>query len=196
MRRFIYLLHKRNRLEILAPAKLVRNPLPFLAAVVEVKHRSDRIAAESIEVNLAKPVERVCDQKVAHLVAAVVEDVRAPVRMFTFARIEMFVQRGAVESAQRPRIFRKVRRHPVHDHADAMLMQVVDQVTKIVRLTVTSRRCVVVSNLVTPRWTIRMFFKWQKLDVREAHLSDIVGERLSHFTIRERTIPFCRVSSP
>ena len=45
-----------------------------------------------------EPVERVREQKVAHFVAAVVENVGAPIRMLAFARIEMFIQRGAVET--------------------------------------------------------------------------------------------------
>ena len=35
-----------------------------------------------------------------------------------------------------------------------------------------------------------MFFERKKLDVREAHLLDVLGERLSHFAVRERTIVF------
>jgi hypothetical protein len=52
--------------------------------------------------------------------------------MLAFARVEMLVQRRAVEAAERPRVFRKVRRDPVHDHADAALVQIVDEITQIV----------------------------------------------------------------
>src|SRR6185436_6785803 len=108
MRRFIQLLQKCKRFQVLAAAKLIRHPLPFLAAVVEVKHRGDRINTQTVDMKLAKPVERIRKQKIAHLVTAVVEDVRAPIRMFAFARIEMFVQSGAVESAESPRVLWKV----------------------------------------------------------------------------------------
>src|ERR1044071_1097673 len=33
-----------------------------------------------------------------------------------------------------------------------------------------------------------MFFEWQKLDVCEAHLLDVVGKRLGHLTVSERAI--------
>ena len=85
----------------------------------------------------AQPVERVRDQKVPHFVAAIVENVSAPVRMLTFARIFMLVERGAVESSQRECIFGKMRRHPVHDHADARFVKMIDEKAKVVRRPVT-----------------------------------------------------------
>src|SRR5262249_23009517 len=134
---FIQLLQKRNRFEVLAPAKLVRYPLTFLAAVVEIKHRRDCIDAQSIDVKLVEPVQRIRDEEVAYFIATVVEDVRAQTGMLTVARGEMLVQSRAIEAAERPRVFRKVGRNPVHDHADAALVQVVDQITQIVGLAVT-----------------------------------------------------------
>ncbi len=89
-----------------------------------------------------------------------------------------------------------MRGHPIHDHADSLLVEVIDQVTEIVRFTVACGRRVVVSDLIAPRWSIGMFFEWQKLHVGEAHLLDVVGERLRHFTIRKRTILFFDLSPP
>src|SRR5687767_2821408 len=109
MRDFVQFFQKRDRFEVLATAKSVRHPLAFVAAVVEIKHRRDRIHAQSIDVKLLEPVERVGEQKITYLVAAVVEDVSAPIRMLAFARIEMLVQRGTVETPERPRVFRKMR---------------------------------------------------------------------------------------
>src|SRR5215218_4993882 len=63
-------------------------------------------------------------------------------------------------------------------------------------LTVTSRWRVVVSDLVAPRWPIRMFFEWKKLHVCETHFADVVGQRLSHLTISERTVLVFHLSSP
>src|SRR5689334_8575423 len=116
--------------------------------------------------------------------------------MLALARIEMLVQRRAVEASQSPRDFRKVRRHPIHDHADAVAMQVVDEVTQVVRLAVTRGRRIVITDLITPRWSIRMFLEWQKLDVREAHLLHVSRERLGHFAISERPVLFLDLSPP
>ena len=76
---------------------------------------------------LLQPEHRVRDQEGPNLVAAVVEDQRAPVAMLAHARVGMLVQRRAVEERESVRVLREVRRHPVHDHADAILMACIDQ---------------------------------------------------------------------
>src|SRR2546425_12690594 len=80
----------------------------------------------------AQPVKSICNQKIAHFVTAIVENVSTPITMLTFARVEMLVKRGAIETSECKRIFRKMRRHPIHDHADSVLMKMIDQQTKIV----------------------------------------------------------------
>ncbi len=80
----------------------------------------------------AQPEQRVRNQEISHLVAAVIEDVGAPVGMLAFARIEMFIERGTVKAPQRKCIFRKMRRHPIHNHADPFLMKMIDKKTKII----------------------------------------------------------------
>ena len=70
------------------------------------------------------------DEEVLHLRAAEVEHVRAPVRLVAAARVGVLVQRLAVEACERERVAREVGRHPVEDHADARLVQPVDEVTQ------------------------------------------------------------------
>ena len=67
-----------------------------------------------------QPEQRVGDQERADLVAAVVEDQRAPVAMLALARVGMLVERGAVEEDEAVRILGEMRGHPVDDHADAV----------------------------------------------------------------------------
>ncbi len=71
------------------------------------------------------------EEEVADLVAAVVEDHRAPVGMLALARVFVLVEGGAVEAAQAVAIAREVGRHPVEDHADAVLMAVIDEVHEV-----------------------------------------------------------------
>src|SRR6186713_3091068 len=99
--------------DVLAAAVAVRNPLPFLARIIEVEHRGDGVDAQAVDMELAQPVERVGEQEVADLVAAVVEDQRAPVAMFSLPGIGMLVERGAVESRQRVCVLRKMSGDPV-----------------------------------------------------------------------------------
>ena len=105
---------------------------PSLARVVEVEHRGHGVDADAVDVVLAQPEQRVGDQEVADLVAAVVEDQRAPVGVRAAARVGVLVQRGAVEAGQREVVAREVRGHPVEDHADAGLVQAVDELAEVV----------------------------------------------------------------
>src|SRR5258708_935499 len=62
------------RFKILSTAEEIGDPGTGRAAVVEIEHRSDRIYAQTINVVLLDPEERVGQQKIVNLVAAVVED--------------------------------------------------------------------------------------------------------------------------
>ena len=69
--------------QILPAAEAVWNPLPLLAGVVQVKHRSNGIYSQTVHVVFLQPEERVADEEIFYLVAAIVEDERAPVLMFS-----------------------------------------------------------------------------------------------------------------
>src|ERR1041384_2994721 len=119
MHRLRQLFQELNRSQVLAPAVLVRHPTSVRATVIEIEHRGDSLHAQAINVALLDPEERVGDQEIAHGIAPVVEDVCAPIWMLAFARIEMFIERRAVEAPKRESIFRKMCGHPIHDDAEA-----------------------------------------------------------------------------
>ena len=135
---------------MLAPTLVVRRPLAGPTRVVAIQHRCDRVDAQPVDVELVEPVQRVGDQEVAHLVAAVVEHIRAPVGMLTALRVGMLVQRGAVETAEAPVVAWEMRRHPVDDDADPSLVKCVDESPDPVGLTETGGRGVVAGHLVAP----------------------------------------------
>ena len=172
----VHLLQERHRLEVLAAAVLVRHPLAVLARVVEVEHRGDGVDAQPVDVELLEPVERVGDEEVAHLGAAEVEDVRAPVRLLAAPRVGVLVQRRAVEAGQRPLVLREVRGHPVDDDADAGLVQRVDQVAEVVGGAEARRRRVVRRDLVAPGAAERVLGDRHQLDVGEAQVLHVVDE--------------------
>ena len=130
--RRVHLLQELDRLEVLPAPVLVRRPATFRTRVVQIEHRCDRIHPQAVDVELLQPVQRVGDQEVADLGAAEVEHVGAPVELLAAARIGVLVERGAVESAQRPRVLGEVRGHPVDDHTDTGPVQRVDQVAELV----------------------------------------------------------------
>ena len=118
MRQRVQPLQELDRLEVLAAAEAVGNPLAFAPRVVEVQHRRDRVHAQAVDVILLEPEQRVRQQEVPDLVAAVVEDERAPVLVLALPRIGVLVERGAVEARQTVLVLGKVSRHPVEDDAE------------------------------------------------------------------------------
>ena len=149
---------------------------PCFARVVEVEHRRDGVDAQPVDVELLQPVQRVGDEEVAHLPAAEVEDVGAPLGMLATRRVGVLVQRRPVEARQRPVVLGEVGRHPVQDHADAGLVQPVDQQLKLVGVAEPRGRCEVRRHLVAPRTAERVLHDRQQLDVGEAEIGDVVDQ--------------------
>ena len=100
----VELLQEIDRFEILAAAVSIRRPLAVLARVVEIDHRGDRVHAQAVDVILLDPEQRIRDQEIAHFVAAVVEDLRAPLRVLAAPRIGVLVQVRAVELGEPVRV--------------------------------------------------------------------------------------------
>ena len=192
----VHLLQEVDRLEVLAATELVRHPLAFLAGVVEVQHRRDGIDAQTVDVELLHPVQRAREEEVADLVPSEVEHERAPVGMLALARIGVLVQRGAVETSQRPLVLREVRGHPVDDHADALGVERVDEHTEVVRRSVARRRRVVRGDLIPPGPTERVLGHRHQLDVGEAEIGDVVGQLLGELEVGQRTIAVLRHAPP
>ena len=115
-------LSEADGLQVLAPAELVGQPVARLAAVVEIEHRGHGVDPQAVDVVLVEPEQGVGDEEVADLVAAVVEDQRAPVAMLAAAGIGMLVQGRAVELPQAVAVAGEVGGHPVEDHADVVLV--------------------------------------------------------------------------
>ena len=176
MHRLRQLFQELYRFQVLAPAVFVRQPAPIRATVIEIEHRGDRINAQAINVAFLNPEERVGDQKIAHRIAPIVEDVRAPIWMLAFAWIEMFIECRAVEAPKRESVFRKVCWHPIHDHAEAAPVQIVNEKTKIVRRAEARGRRIVVRNLIAPRATV-----WMTLERQEDIAPRSKSRPIAHF---------------
>ena len=179
----VRLLEEVDGLEVLAPAVDVRVPLAGLAAVVEVEHRGDGVHAQRVDVVLVHPEAGVGHEEVAHLAPAEVEHVGAPVGVLAAGRIRILVQRRAVEAAEGERVLREVRGHPVHDHADAGLMELVDQILELVGRAEAGVHGVVAGDLVAPRPGERVLRERHELDVRESHGLDVRHELVGELVV-------------
>ena len=130
--------------------------MPEFSAFDEVEHRRDGVHAQAVDVVTVEPEQRARDEVVEHLRAPKVEHRGAPVRMEALPRVGVLVEGGAVEMREAVRVHRKVGGHPVEDHADAVLMHVIDEIHEIFRATKPTRRREVTGHLVSPRNIERM----------------------------------------
>ena len=67
--------------------------------------------AQSVDAELFQPVQRAAGEEAHHFVAAEVRDQRAPIAVLAFARVGVFVERGAVEAAEAVGVAREMRPH-------------------------------------------------------------------------------------
>ena len=143
---------------------------------------------------LVQPEERVGDEEVAHLVAAVVEDVRSPVGVLALARVGVLVERGAVEAGQAPVVLREVRRDPVDDDADARLVESIDEIAEVVGVTESGGRGEVAADLIAPRGGERVLGDRQQFDVGEPEPSRRASANWSAASrVRESGLPRAEV---
>src|ERR1700693_690735 len=95
---------------------------------------------------------------------------------------------GAIEVSQAVGVGRKVRRHPVQDDGDAMLMQVVDQIHEILWRAVARCGGEIASGLVSPGTIERMFHHRQEFHMSKSHALDILREPRRGLAVGQRTI--------
>ena len=186
--RAIQLLQKADRVAIVIAAVFVRYPLARFARIVAVQHRRDAVDAQAIDVIAVEPTDRRRDQKRAHLVATVVEDVARPIGMKTALRIRVLEQVRAIELAEPVRIGRKVRGNPIEDHADPRAMELVDHRHEIVRCAVPRGRREEAGDLVAPRSVEWMLHHGHQLDVRESECRTVCGELCTEIAIPEHFV--------
>ena len=134
----------------LAPV-CVGQPFALFAGIVEVKHRGDRIDAQPVDVEAIDPVKRVAIEEVGDLGAAEIVDRGVPVRLEAFARIGVFVERGAVKPRQPLFVGRKMRRDPVEDDAEARGVRSIDEARERRRIAETAGRAQTGRSAGSPR---------------------------------------------
>ncbi len=145
---------------------------------------------------LVQPEARGTDQKAAHLVASVIVDDAFPVRVHALPGVFMLVKMGSVEKHQAMFVAGKMRRHPVQDDADAVLVQVVDQKHEILRGAVAAGGCKEPQCLVSPGAVEGVLHYRQELHMGEPHGQHILGERSCHLRIGEKAVAVFRHPAP
>src|ERR1043166_527465 len=116
--------------------------------------------------------------------------------MLALARIFVFIQRSAVKSPECKSVFGKMRGHPIHDYANAVLVKMIDEKAQVVRRSIPRGRCIVSTDLITPRWPIRVFFQRQEFDMCKSICQNVAGKLRCDLAVGERTIFFFSNPAP
>ena len=166
----VQMLQEFHGLQILIAAVDVPGCILSLPSVVQIQHGRHRIHADTVCMIDICPEEGVCNQEVADLVAGIIEDQCAPVRMGSPVGIRILVERRAVKLAQSPGIPREVGRYPVQNDTDVLSVKIVYKVLKIRRTAVTGGGGIVAGNLVAPGFIQRMLHHRHQLHMRISFL--------------------------
>ena len=151
MNDFVRLTEEIDRFKVFASAVLIRYPFPIFAGVIEVKHRGYGIYTEAIDVIAFAPGKCTSDKETSDFVTTVVKNQSAPVLVKTLTWISVLVESRTVKFRKCKTISRKVSRHPVHNHADSVLVKRIDKEHKVLRRPETISRREEPRHLITPR---------------------------------------------
>src|SRR6202166_4461719 len=88
----------------------------------------------------------------------------------------MLVKMSAVEIREAVSVGRKVRRHPVENYGDSVLMQVVHQIHEILRRAITRCGCKIAGGLVSPGPVEGMLHYREKFNMGKPHASHVLGK--------------------
>ena len=135
-----------------------------------------------------QPAERASDQEIADFITSEIEDIRAPVELFALPGVGMFIQRRTVETPQRKRVFREMRRHPVEDHPDPVPVHGIDEISEILRRAVPCGRRIKTAHLIAPRLVQRMFAHRQQFHMGITHFLHISRQRIGEFAVSRKFI--------
>ena len=174
----------------------VRHPFARLPRVIEVKHRGDRVDAQTVDVIFVQPEEAVRDEEIAHLVSAVIEDQRPPVAMFALARIGVFVKVGSVEQSEPVGILREMPRNPIDNDADPVLVATIDKVPKFIGVPESARRGEVAGHLIAPGTVEGMLGHRHQFDVGVTQVLHVRNQTIGELDIAQKPVTLFRNAGP
>src|SRR5260370_22537161 len=147
-----------NGIDVLFAAVLIGYPLALAPAIIQIQHRGDRVHAQPVGVILIQPEQGIADKKTLHFAASVIESQRTPVGVFAQPRIGMLVKVSAVEVTKSGLVFLEVSRHPIENHSDATLMEIIHEEHEIGRSSKRARRGKITDGLIAAcslEWMLR-----------------------------------------
>ena len=184
--RLVQALQKRHRLQVFLTAVLIGHPFPILAAVVQIQHRSHRVAPDAIDVVLFQPEHGAGNQEADDLIPAVVKHQGSPILMLAFSRVRILVAAGSVKFCQPVDVPGEMSRHPIHNYADSRLMAPVHKAHKLLRVAVAGGRRKIAGHLIAPGTVVWILRHRHQLDMGISHLLHVRDQLIGELFIGKR----------
>ena len=105
--------------------------------------------------------------------------------MLALLRVLILIALGSVKLVQPLLVLREMGRHPVHDDADVVLMELIDKVHEVLRCAVTGCGREIAGNLIAPGGVERILGDRHQFDVGVAHLLDIFDQLVRNLAVIE-----------
>ena len=180
MHHCIQILEEFYRIEILPSAETV-GTVELLAEIM-VQHTAYRIDPESVGVELLEVVDSIQYQEFADIEPFKVEKQSPPLRHLRAQRIGAFKHGLAVKASQPVRVLSEMRRNPIKDYADALLMRFINEPHQVFGGSEPCADGIVACDLIPPAIIKGVFHDGQKLYMRIAHILGI-GNKLRKFLL-------------
>ena len=177
-----------HRLQVLVPAEHIGHPLAVLPAVVQVEHGGHRVHPQAVDVVLLQPEQGGGEQEGAHLIPAVVEHPGAPVGVLPLAGVGVLVAGLPVELVQAEGVLGEVGGHPVQDHADAGLVELIHQPHEVVRGAEAAGGREIAGALIAPGGVQGVLGDGEQLHMGEAHLLHVGHQVLADVPVGEHLV--------
>src|SRR5688572_15251752 len=120
------------------------------------------------------PESCTADEKTFYFPSFVIENIRVPVGMKSFAHVGILIGMCAVEHEQPVCIIGKMRRHPIEYHSNSGLVKCIDKHRKFFRFTETTGRGKKTGALVSPASVIWMLHHRHQFNMGEAHILHVI----------------------
>ena len=176
-----------DRLQILSSAVLVRRPFPCLPVIIQIQHGRHCIHPEAVDMIDITEEERIRNEEAQDFRPAEVEGPGAPSLMFHPVRFTVLIQMMAVEIDQSVGVLREMRRHPVHDNADARPVATVHEIFEIIRGAVPGRDTEISGDLVPPGSLERILGERHDFQVCVTHFLHIRNQLPRQFPVTHDT---------
>ncbi|MPM48859.1 hypothetical protein SDC9_95586 [bioreactor metagenome] len=183
--RLIEVFEEVRRLQILPSAVTVGDPCAVFSSVIQIEHGGHRVHPQAVYMVFLQPEEGGRPQKGANLFLAVVEDPRPPAYMLSLAWVGILIAGSAVKFKEAEGVPREMGRHPVQDHPNPRLMELVDHIHEVVRRAEAAGCGKITGTLIAPGGVQRVLGHRHKLHMGKAHFFYIWHKPLGYVTITE-----------